>query len=139
MDHSVSITTVVLLIVFSAGTIITLGIVWQQQRTKNKGFEVLKTYAEKGQEPPASVLEAVHRINWPFPPPPLPRRPTRGEHLSHVAGSVVLAIGAAGVAWWRSQLGEMGGLTIIAVIVAIFCAGAAAARLVAALTTRDER
>jgi hypothetical protein len=127
--------------VFCTGIIITVGVVWLQNRTKMRAIELLKIYAEKGQEPPASVLEAVHKVNWPpgVASPPPPRPPTRGDHLSHVAGSVVLSAGAAGIAWWRYQTGEPGALMVLAIIAAVFFAGAAAARLVAALTTRDGR
>jgi biotin transporter BioY len=130
----------VLAMVFGVGIIIPIGIVWLQNRTKMKALEILKAYAEKGEEPPASVLDAVHKVNWPpgvAAPPPF-RRPTRGDHLSHVAGSVVLGSGAAAIAWWRLQLGDMGAFLIVSMIAAVFFAGAAAARLVAALTTRDD-
>jgi hypothetical protein len=141
LDPGMINTIIVLVLVFGAGIVIPVGIVWIQSRTKLKAIEILKIYAEKGQEPPASVLDAVHRVNWPpgVPAPLPPRPPTRGEHLSHVAGSVVLATGAAGVAWWRNQLGDHGALMIVMIIIAVFFAGAAAARLVAALTTRDGR
>jgi hypothetical protein len=121
---------------FLVAVIVTVSL-WMPHQAKLKTIEVLKAYAEKGEEPPASVLEAVSRINGPgFPakPPPV----TRGEHLSHVAGSAGLAIGAAGLAWWRIAVGDAGSpLPVVAIIVAIFFASAAAARLVAALTTQD--
>lgn len=121
---------------FLAAVIVTVTL-WMPHSAKLKTIEVLKAYAEKGEEPPQSVLEAVSRINAPgFPAKPAPA--TRGEHLSHVAGSVGLAIGAAGLAWWRLAVGDDGSpLPILAIMVAIFFAASAAARLVAALTTRD--
>jgi hypothetical protein len=131
----------VLTIIFTAGTIIPLGITWLQQRTKILAFEVLKIYAERGQDPPASVLEAVNRINWPFPPgapPPRPMRDqSRGEHLSHVAGSVGLAGGAGLVIWWLAHDSQhrLEWLFITAIFVAIFFTASGLARLVAALTT----
>lgn len=135
----------VLVIVFTAGTIIPIGITWLQNRTKMRAIEVLKIYAEKGQEPPASVLDTVNRINWPFPSngaaPPRPmREQSRAEHLTHVAGSVCLAGGSAIVLWWQaSELhgGQPGWLMITAIFTTIFFTGAAAARLVAALTAGD--
>ena len=143
MDHSAQITGLVLGIVFASGIIISVGVTWLQQRSKIKAIEVLQTYAQRGEEPPSAVLDAVTRINWPpgMPAPQPPRRPTRGEHLSHVAGSTVLALGGAGVAWWRGVAGHGAAepLLVISIIVAVFFAGAAAARLVAALTTGDER
>ena len=124
--------------VFATGIIIALGSVWIQYNARIKAFELLKFYAEKGQEPPAGILESANQIGRP-PSPPTPRVPTRGDHLSHVAGSVVLAIGSVGFAWWRAQVGDMGPLFGWAIVAAIFFTGATAARLVAAFTTRDGR
>jgi hypothetical protein len=136
LDHSAQVTAVVVPFALLFTAAIVIAVLWMPFKARLTAIEVLKTYAEKGEEPPASVLEAVERMNAPIAPP----RPTRGEHLSHVAGSVVLASGAAGLAWWREL--EHGGpdlVVIAAAIVAIFFAGAAAARLVAALTTRNGR
>ena len=133
----------ILTIVFTAGTIIPISITWLQQRTKTKAIEVLKTYAERGQDPPTSVLEAVNRISWPFPPgapPPKPMRDqSRGEHLSHVAGSVVIAVGSAIVLWWQTSdpHPRLEWLLITAIFTTVFFAASAAARLVAALTADD--
>jgi hypothetical protein len=130
----------ILTIIFTAGTIIPIGITWLQQRTKTRAIEVLKSYAERGQDPPATVLEAVSRINSPFPPgapPPKPmREQSRGEHLSHVAGSVGLAGGAGIVIWWlgRAQDPRLEWLFIAAILAAIFFTASGMARLVAALT-----
>jgi hypothetical protein len=132
----------ILLIVFTAGTIIPVSITWLQQRTKIRSIEVLKIYAEKGHEPPASVLEAVNKISWPFPtnapPPPRPMRDqSRGEHLSHLAGSWSLAIGSGLVLWWQAHdpHPQLEWLFITAIFTTIFFTAAGAARLVAALTT----
>jgi hypothetical protein len=133
----------ILLIVFTAGTIIPIGITWLQQRTKMRAIEVLKVYAEKGQEPPASVLETVNRINWPFPPgapPPKPmREQSRAEHLSHLAGSWSLAIGSGLVIWWLAHdpHPRLEWLMITAIFTAIFFTAAGAARLVAAVSAGD--
>jgi hypothetical protein len=141
-DQNTLMTTIVLLIVFSSGIIITLGIVGMQLLARLKAIEVLKTYAEKGEEPPPGLAEAVHQIGKPPAPaaPPVPRYVPRAEHLAHFAANIVLAIGAAGVAWWRGAAQHGGppeGLMVFAIIVAIFFAGSAAARLVGVLTTRD--
>ena len=109
-----------------------------------KALDVLRVYAEKGQEPPASVTSAIGAVasaGTPFnSAAPAPAgafsKPTRENHLAHVAGSVVCGLGAAGIAWWRMpDDGEPGALVIWAVVIAIFFAGSVAARLVGVFTT----
>ena len=143
VDQGTQVTTIVLLIVFGSGIIITLGIVGMQLLARLKAIEVLRSYAEKGQQPPPGLAEAVHQIGKPPPPPtPPPPRPVyRAEHLAHFAGSIVLAIGAGGVAWWRAGArpahAPPEGLMVFAIIVAIFFAASAAARLVGVFTARN--
>ena len=134
----------VLVLVFTAGTIIPITITWLQQRTKTKAIDMLRVYAEKGQEPPASVLETINRLNWPFPsnapPPPKPMRDqSRAEHLTHVAGSVCIAGGSAAVLWWLLTWPQprLEWLLITAIFTTIFFTGSAAARLVAAMAAGD--
>jgi len=126
---------------------------WVEYRSRSQALDVLRVYAEKGQEPPASVTSAVGAVvsaGTPFinaAPAPVGAgsKPTRENHLAHVAGSVVCGLGAAGIAWWRMpDDGEPGALVIWAVIFAIFFAGSVAARLVGVFTTpsgrlRDDR
>lgn len=126
---------------------------WVEYRSRSQALDVLRVYAEKGQEPPASVTSAIGTVasaGTPFinaAPAPAGAfsRPTRENHLAHVAGSVVCGLGAAGIAWWRMpDNGEPGALVIWAVIFAIFFAGSVAARLVGVFTTpsgrlRDDR
>jgi hypothetical protein len=124
--------------------LIVVGIAWFQHRSRSKALDLLRGYAEKGEEPPAALVEALDALAA-WGPGPKPRnaptpKPTRTDHLTHVAGSVVISLGSIWVAWWRMpDEGEPGALVIIAVIVAIFFAGAAAARLVAALGTPSGR
>jgi hypothetical protein len=142
LDHSAQVVLVVVpfALLFTAAIVIT--VLWASFQARFKSIDVLKAYAERGEEPPASVLEAVERINRPGVPL---KPPTRGEHLTHLAGSIVLAIGLAGAAWWLSPMNAspsvLGGWgrpsMILAALGAIFFAGSAAARLVAALVTRD--
>ena len=126
---------------------------WVEYRSRSQALDVLRVYAEKGQEPPASVTNAIGAIasaGTPFinaAPAPAGAffKPTREKHLAHVAGSLVCGLGAAGIAWWRMpDDGEPGALVIWAVIFAIFFAGSVAARLVGVFTTpsgrlRDDR
>jgi hypothetical protein len=113
---------------------------WVEYRSRTKALDVLRVYAEKGQEPPASVMVALAgpSIDRHMPPaPPGPgSRPSRANHMAHLAGSLVCGLGAIGIAWWRMpDDGDPGPLVIWAVIAAIFFAGSAAARLVGVVTT----
>jgi uncharacterized membrane protein HdeD (DUF308 family) len=126
---------------------------WVEYRSRSQALDVLRVYAEKGQEPPASVTSAIGAVASAGAPfvnaAPVPAgawsRPTRENHLAHLAGSVVCGLGAAGIAWWRMpDEGDPGALVIWAVIFAIFFAGSVAARLVGVFTTpsgrlRDDR
>ena len=115
---------------------------WVEYRSRTRALDVLRVYAEKGQEPPASVMGAIAAVAWVDRPgtAPVPggpsSRPTRENHLAHLAGSVVCGLGAAGIAWWRwPDEGDPGPLVIWAVVIAIFFAGGVAARLVGVFTT----
>lgn len=122
---------------------------WVEYRSRSQALDVLRVYAEKGQEPPASVTSAIGAVasgGTPFinAAPATPAAafstPTREHHLAHAAGSVVCGLGAAGIAWWRMpDNGEPGALVIWAVIFAIFFAGSVAARLVGVFTTPSRR
>ena len=121
---------------------------WTEYRERTKALDVLRVYAEKGQEPPASVTAAITAVasaSSPFtnaaPAPPFPfPSPTREKHLSHVAGSVVCGLGAAAIAWWRWPAdGEPGPVVMWAIVIAIFFAGSVAARLVGVFTAPSSR
>ena len=121
---------------------------WVEYRSRTKALDVLRVYAEKGQEPPASITAAIGAMALTATPfnsaAPAPAvafpKPTRANHLAHLAGSVVIALGAAGIAWWRMpDDGEPGALVIWAVVIAIFFAGSVAARLVGVFTTPSGR
>lgn len=121
------------------GVLIVLIISWFDHRTRRKGLELLRAYADRGEDPPESMVEALAAISaWGHPKPKVspPSDVTRNGHFRHVAGSTVIALGSAWLAWWlMPEDGAPGGMVIFAVIVAIFFAGGAAARLVAALGT----
>ena len=138
LDHSAQVTGVVLLMIFLPGMVFGLAAIWTSYKTRMKGIDALRIYAERGEEPPASVLEALR----PSPPAgalPPPRRPSRGEYLSQFATSVVLGVGSAGFAWWRWSLTQGRGdwMMLIAIVLVIVSFGAAASQLVGALTARD--
>ena len=80
---------------------------WVEYRSRTKALDVLRVYAEKGQEPPASVMAALTVAAVPkeqpaHAPPGMWPRPTREHHMAHLAGSFVCAVGAIGIAWWRA-------------------------------------
>jgi hypothetical protein len=108
-----------------------------------KTTDILRIYAERGQEPPQSVVNAITLAMTRPPVPPTPRTPkppkTRGRHFSDVARDVVIAAGALGIAWWRAPgPGEdAGALMILAVVVALIVAADAVWHFVAALHTVD--
>jgi hypothetical protein len=120
---------------------------WVEYRSRSQALAVLRVYAEKGQEPPASVTGAVAAVAGGAPftkaapaPAGASSRATRENHLAHLAGSVVCGLGAAAIAWWRMpDNGAPGPLVMWAVVVAVFFAGSAAARLVGVFTTPSGR
>ena len=124
------------------GMAIPVSIAWFEHRTRTKGLDTLRIYAERGQEPPASVIEAVTKVSnvWGRPPNSMPARPqTRGNHLAHAAASTVIAAGLTALVWWRvSAYGEKGVGIIVGILVALFFAGSVAARLVYAYYATDK-
>ena len=113
---------------------IPVSISWLEHRTRTKGLDTLRIYAERGEEPPASVIEAVTKVTNVYGRPQEPsKRQTRGGHLTHAAGNIILAIGLATLLWWRvSEYGEHGTGIVVGCLAAVFFAGGFASRLVAA-------
>jgi len=131
-----------LCLVFGTGITIPVTFLWFDHRTRKRGLDTLRIYAERGEEPPASVIEAVTKVTNPWgnssPPRPL-TSPTRANHLAHAAASTVIAIGLAGLVWWRvSAYGEKGTGIVIGCLAALFFAGSVAARLVYANYASDK-
>ena len=130
-----------LCLVFGTGITIPVTIAWFEHRTRKRGLDTLRIYAERGEEPPASVIEAVTRVTnvWGNQShPPLPPQ-TRANHLAHAAASTVIAIGLAGLVWWRVSVYDAEGAGVIfGSLVALFFAGSVAARLVYAYYTTDK-
>lgn len=107
-------------------------------RRSEKLAQILMKYAEKGEEPPQSVIDglAVLRPRSQLNPP---KPETRGRHFSEFASCSVFAIGAAGIAWWRMPgTGEKPeALVILAFAVALMFTAGAVSHLVTALHIRD--
>ena len=124
-----------LIIIFGSAVIMVASIAWFDFRKRTRALDVLRVYAERGEEPPASVVEALAFVSS-HPPAPRPKPPTRANHMAHLAGNIVALLGSAGIAWWRMPAkGEPGALVIFAVMAAIFFAMSSAARLVSVFTT----
>jgi len=128
-----------LVLVFGSGIAIPVSIAWFDHRTRTRALDVLRVYAERGEDAPASVLQALTAVSgWAHKAPGERRPQTRGGHLAHAAGSTGLAVGLAGLAWWRfSMSGEASPLVIILSLVAIFFAASVAPRLVFAYYARE--
>jgi hypothetical protein len=125
-----------LIVIFGSAVVIVWSIAWLEFRKRTKALDVLRVYAERGEEPPASVVQALALVSGYPPPAPRPKLPTRANHMAHLAGSIVALLGFAGIAWWRMPAeGEPGAFVIFAVMAAIFFAMATAARLVSVFTT----
>jgi hypothetical protein len=128
---------VVLILVFGTGVIIAVSISWLEHRTRTKALEVLRIYAQRGEEPPASVVQALTSVGGGkdrFGRPAA--RPTRAGHLAHVAANITFAAGFAGIVWWLlPESGKPGTGVIVAALAGLFFAAGAAARLVAAIHT----
>jgi hypothetical protein len=131
---------VVVILVLGTGVAIAVAIAWFDHRTRTRALDVLRVYAERGEEPPASVVQALTPISgWPRQPAATaPKRSTRGRCLAHAAANTVFAGGLSWLAWWRfSTSGDAGPGVIVAILVALFFAAALAAQLVGAYYAPD--
>jgi len=120
------------------GVFIAVWLTWFDHRSRVKALDVLRVYAERNEEPPASVIQALTGIG-PHLPQATPKPPaTRGHHLAHVAANLVFALGACGIVWWKApDPDNPGGLVIFAILAGLFFAAGAAARLVGAIYARE--
>jgi hypothetical protein len=135
-------------LVFGTAITIPVSIAWFEHRTRRRGLDTLRIYAERGEEPPASVIEAVTKVTnvygnpqpaWGSTPHPPAKPQTRANHLAHAAASTVIAVGLAGLVWWRvSVYNATGAGVIFGSLVALFFAGSVAARLVYAYYATDK-
>ena len=92
--------------------------IWNEFSRQKKALEVLKVYAEKGTEPPQSVLEVLNRAST--------RQRRRGAGWSGAAFFGVLTIGFAGMAIWtgvnEGPFSFVTGWTIAAIALGAVCA-----------------
>ena len=120
----------------ATGVLIAVLIAWFQHRTRIKALDVLRVYAERNEEPPASVNQVLTGVS------DVPqRRPapwTRGRHLAHLAANTVFVLGAIGIVWWKApDPSNPGGLVIFTIFAGLFFAAAAAAQIVYAVYARE--
>ena len=140
-----------LILIFGTGISIPVLFFWFDHRTRTKALDVLRVYAERGEEPPPSVTQALTWVSgWPrfnasdFKADAsdnrdrLGRPRTRGGFLAHAAANTIFAAGFSGFAWWRySELGEGSTGVIVSIFVAMFFAASVAAQLVGAYYAPD--
>ena len=131
---------VVLILCLATGITIALLGAWFDHRTRTRTLDVLRVYAERGEEPPPSVTQALTSVSgWPKAPAApdnrdrIGRPRTRGGFLAHAAANTVFAAGFSWFAWWRyADLGEASTGVIVSILVAMFFAASVAAQLVGA-------
>ena len=132
---------VIVALVMGMGVSIPVLISWFDHRTRTKALDVLRVYAERGEEPPPSVTQALTWVSgWPKAAPAVDdtkdrigRPRTRGGFLAHAAADAVFAAGFSWFAWWRyGDLGEASIGVMICIFVALYFAASTTARLVGA-------
>jgi hypothetical protein len=136
---------VVVILFLGAGIAIAVTISWFDHRTRTRALDVLRVYAERGEEPPSSVTQALTSVSgWPRAAAAsdnrdrLGRPRTRGGFLAHAAANTIFAAGFSWFAWWRySDLGEASTGVIVSILVALFFAASVAAQLVGASYAPD--
>jgi hypothetical protein len=92
--------------------------IWNEFSRQKKALEVLKVYAEKGTEPPESVLSVLNRAST--------RQRRAGRGWSSAAFFGVLSVGFAGMAVWTAAndgpFSFVTGWTIAAIALGAVCA-----------------
>ena len=137
---------VVVTLFLATGITIAVLIAWFDHRTRAKALDVLRVYAERGEEPPGSVTQALTWVSgWPKVAPPaddtkdrIGRPRTRGSFLAHAAADAIFAAGFSWFAWWRySDLGEASTGVFVSIFVAMYFTASMTARLVGACYAPD--
>ncbi len=106
-------------------------------RGRMRALEILKTYAERGAEPPPAIAEPLlrqlsERSQAARPSP-------RMRHLTQLCSSLFMAGAAAAIAWWRLEaIGRMDWTVYLPVAVAVTCAAGAVGSLAAAMLSPKE-
>jgi hypothetical protein len=108
---------------------------WSMHRYSIRMFAILRAYAERGEEPPAAVLEALKPPERKSGPVALEPKTRRVAQLEHFVLGLTFAAAAGAVAWWRDDAGGPQWLVYAAVIAAVVMGAGAIGRLIAALST----
>ena len=74
MDSKDQFTIAFLIVVFATGAVITVSVLWLVFRGRTRALDVLRAYAERSREPPASVIEALTKVSGRT--LPAPRKPS---------------------------------------------------------------
>ena len=101
-------------------------------RGRMRALEILKTYAEKGGEPPSAIAEPLLRqlSERGQAAKPSPRM----HHLQQFCSNLFMVGAAAAIAWWRmASIGRADWTVYLPVAVAVTCAAGAIGSLVAAI------
>jgi hypothetical protein len=135
------------MLLLGTGVAIAVSIAWFDHRTRSKALDVLRAYAERGEEPPPSVTQTLTVVSGGPRKAPDPtdytrdrlgRPRTRGGYLTHAAANAVFAAGFSGLTWWRiSETGEASPGVVVAILFGLFFAASVAAQLVGAYYAPD--
>jgi len=120
-----------------------LGMWWGGRNTHNvnmKILEIMRMYAEKGIEPPASVMEPLTRqLLDPHKQQAKQQATRQAILLGQFAGGISAAAVTGGIGWWwASEKYEPTWVVYAAGIVAIAAVAGAVSRLIAAIVTHDK-
>ena len=119
------------LLAFLGFAVFPLSMVWAIHRHKMKVLEILRSYAEKGIEPPAAVTEVLLKQGGE--PAPKWKSTPRGSLLNTFGIHLWIAVIWGCVAWWRIDTVSPRWPIYIAVGAAVFFALLALGQLAAAL------
>lgn len=89
-------------------------------RGNMKALEILRSYAEKGMEPPPLVLETLSRHLGASDSAPAGRQ--AGARAGNFTGLLVAACISGGIAWWRLNQGGPQWVVYVFAMIALFWA-----------------
>jgi hypothetical protein len=105
-------------------------------RANMKALEILKSYAEKGIEPPPAIVEMLTKQIAGSEAQKAGR--DIGKKAGSFTGQVVAACIAGGIAWWRVNNGGPQWVVYLFAIMALFWGVLAVNYLIRALTTSEK-